>query len=221
MAIQGTAQKRLSPDLWPSSAAPWVEAGRSGYIHVPHQRNRLRDLKPHCSHTFQHQACWKPRFASGTSVPAWIMGVGREDRSQEFFAGGSGSHEMILQRLETPSSVRQPSSLQKPPSRAGSHAGFSLCGPPPSASPLRPGRKRARCWTVSAVWFPQTPELGWRGTCRVGGSVRPEGGWGNAGPVWGPSPPCVPGHSLEPMEQRGRRVPFGRPCGQKGQDGAP
>lgn len=73
------------------------------------------------------------------------MGVGREDRSQGFFAGGSwvprddtqeARDPFISQAAqfppETPLSGRQPRWLQ------------SLRLPPPSASPLRPGRKRAR-----------------------------------------------------------------------------
>ena len=118
------------------------------------------------------------------------------------------SHEVMLRGLETPFVGQAAQSPPKHPPRAGGHAGFSLCGSLlPQQVPWGLGGSEPG-WTDPTVWFPQTPEPGWRGHLQGAGSVRPEGGGRMPGQLCGPSLPCVPDPSLEPMEQwgEGKRV---------------
>lgn len=77
----GADQKKLSPDLWLSLAVPLGGSRRNGCIRGPHQRNRLRDLKPHCPHTLQPQTC--RAFLLDPRSPHWNVGLGTEERAKD------------------------------------------------------------------------------------------------------------------------------------------
>lgn len=86
------------------------------------------------------------------------------------------SHKVTPRGLETPLSGRQPSPLQRP--SFGQAATLTSVSDAPSSLGMSPG-----AWEEASpagqpqptVWFPQTPEPGWRGDLRGGGSLWLEG----------------------------------------------
>lgn len=86
------------------------------------------------------------------------------------------SLEVTPREPETPSSGRQPSPLQRPFLGRRPHQlqSLSLCSSLlPRQVPWGLGGSKPG-WTAPTVWFPQTPEPGWKGNLQGGGSLRPE-----------------------------------------------
>ena len=150
------------------------------------------------------------------------MGVGREDRSQGFFAGGSWVPQNDTQEARDPF-IRQAAQFPPETPLLGRRPRWlqSLRLPPPSASPLRPGRKRARLDGPSCL-VPTDSRAG------------VEGGPAGWGAPWGQkgvekclaSMRTLPTVCAGPQPGThgavgGRPVPFGRPCGPKGTGWSP